>query len=173
MARSGSPFISRFMYRRKDEWNFLLVRGVFVDRAPAPNEYSDSAIFTGLLIGDIYEVNNKPVFILESYFRKYRYVFRIKHTGVLVATFPVIKIFLIAILLSWQTHFPNTLLSFSSIYTCKSEPELIFSTDLNFEKFATPFKICFNQEFLDKGCKIVKGRVRCEDSGQMGKVAEH
>lgn len=45
----------------------------------------------------------------------------------------------------------------------------MFPTDLNFAKFETPFKIYFNQEFLGKGCKIVKGRVRCERSEANGK----
>lgn len=45
----------------------------------------------------------------------------------------------------------------------------MFPTDLNFGKFGTPFKIYFNQEFLGKGCEIVKGRVRCERSEANGK----
>lgn len=111
MARSGSPFISRFMYCRTDEWKFLLVRGVFADRVPAPNEYSDSAIFTGLLIGDIYEVNNKLVFTLESYFRDHRYMSRIKCNGILVVTFPETKLLLIASLLR-ESHLPK----YSALY---------------------------------------------------------
>lgn len=75
------------------------------------------------------------------------------------------KIFINTSLLQRKTHFPNTLIFIRS----EAESQLMFPTDLNFAKFGTPFKIYFNQEFLGKGCKIVKGRVRCERSEANGK----